>query len=130
MSSKPSKDEDNPVDESLRANVRLLGDSLGRAIARDLGEDFVGVIETIRKYAKRQDDGTQLHQYLHNLPDKHLLPVARAFNQFLQMANIAEQHHRVRSKCIDDDSRNAANQMKLVDLFKRVEKEKKDASRL
>lgn len=124
------KDDTNPVDESLRANVRLLGDSLGRTIARDLGEDFLERIETIRRYAKRQDSGEQLHQYLRNLPDNHLLPVARSFNQFLHLANIAEQHHRVYTKCVDDESRGVSNRMKLIDLFERVIKERKDSSPL
>jgi hypothetical protein len=39
------KDEINPVDEFLHANVCLLGDSLGRTIARDLGESFLEQIE-------------------------------------------------------------------------------------
>ncbi len=128
--SETPQDEDNPVHESLRANVRLLGDSLGRTIARDLGEDFLEQIEIIRKYAKRQDHGVQLHEYLRHLPDNHLLPVARSFNQFLQLANIAEQHHRVYSKCIDDESRTVSDRMKLIDLFKRVIKEKKDGKQL
>ncbi|CAF3654200.1 unnamed protein product [Rotaria socialis] len=125
------RNESHLVDESLRANVRLLGDSLGRTIARELGKDFVGELETIRDYAKRQDDGAQLHQYLRSLPDNHLLPVARAFNQFLQLANIAEQHHRVHSKRLDDDdSRNVSDRPKLIDLFKRIEQEKTNASQL
>jgi phosphoenolpyruvate carboxylase len=108
----------------------LLGDSLGRTIARDLGESFLEEIEIIRNYAKRQDDGAQLHQYLRNLPDNHLLPVARSFNQFLQLANIAEQHHRLYSKYIDDESHAVSDRMNLIDLFKRVIKEKKDANQL
>lgn len=35
--------------ESLRDNVRILGDSLGRTIADDLGQGFVDRIETDRK---------------------------------------------------------------------------------
>ena len=124
------KDEENPVDASLRANVRLLGDSLGRTIARDLGDDFLEQIETIRKYAKRDDNGVKLHQYLRQLPDDRLLPVARAFNQFLQLANIAEQHHRVSSKCVDDDSRTAVDRLKLTDVFKRVQQENPDGKQL
>ena len=37
----------NHLHESLRDNVRILGDSLGRTIADDLGDGFVGRIETI-----------------------------------------------------------------------------------
>ncbi|UJR36035.1 hypothetical protein I4U23_028772 [Adineta vaga] len=124
------KNENNLVDESLRANIRLLGDSLGRTIVHDLGEDFLRKIETIRTYAKRQDNGAQLHNYLRNLPEKHFLPVARAFNQFLQLTNIAEQHHRVHSKRIDDYNRSGANGISLIDVFKHVEKEKNNAKEL
>lgn len=125
-----AQDDYHSVDESVRANVRLLGDSLGRTMARDFGENFVGEIETIRHFAKRQDDGTQLYQYLRKLPDNHLLPVARAFNQFLQLANIAEQHHQVCSKRVDDDTNNASGRPKLIDLFKRIEKEKANGGQL
>jgi phosphoenolpyruvate carboxylase len=125
-----TEDETNPVDESLRTNVRLLGDSLGRTIARDLGDDFLEKIEIIRRYAKRQDNGEQLHNYLRNLPDNHLLPVARSFNQFLHLANIAEQHHRVYSKRVDDESRTVSDRLTLIDLFKRVLKEKNQPNQL
>lgn len=125
-----SDDVNNPVDESLRANIRLLGDSLGKAIAHDLGEDFLERIETIRSYAKRHDNGAQLHQYLRDLPDKHLLPVARAFNQFLQLANIAEQHRRAHTQRIDDYNRSGAGGTTLADVFSRVERERTNAREL
>ncbi len=93
--------------ESLRDNVRILGDSLGRTIADDLGEGFVDKIETIRGFAKRgrQSDGQarrELIDYLRRLPDRDLLPVTRAFNQFLNLANIAEQHYRARFRRVED----------------------------
>ncbi|MGM0691812.1 MAG: phosphoenolpyruvate carboxylase [Pseudomonadota bacterium] len=93
--------------ESLRDNVRILGDSLGRTIADDLGPSFVDRIETIRRLAKqgRQgEEGSQraLIEYLRKLPDRDLLPVTRAFNQFLNLANIAEQHYRARFRRVED----------------------------
>ncbi|MCL7941251.1 phosphoenolpyruvate carboxylase [Halomonas sp. ATCH28] len=93
--------------ESLRDNVRILGDSLGRTIADDLGPGFVDRIETIRSFAKRGrqgEDGSQraLIEYLRKLPDRDLLPVTRAFNQFLNLANIAEQHYRARFRRVED----------------------------
>lgn len=123
-------DGKHPIDESVRTNVRLLGASLGRTIAHDLGEDFLRVIETIRDYAKREDDGAHLQKYLRNLPDNHLLPVARAFSQFLQLANIAEEHYRVYSKRISDDHRHMTDRVKLIDLVKRIKNEHKDGSQL
>ena len=93
--------------ESLRDNVRILGDSLGRTIADDLGGGFVDKIEAIRGFAKRgrQGDGSsqrELIDYLRQLPDRDLLPVTRAFNQFLNLANIAEQHYRARFRRVED----------------------------
>ncbi|WP_413614868.1 phosphoenolpyruvate carboxylase [Halomonas cupida] len=93
--------------ESLRDNVRILGDSLGRTIADDLGPGFVARIETIRGLAKRGRSGEQAGQqelidYLRRLPEKDLLPVTRAFNQFLNLANIAEQHYRARFRRVED----------------------------
>ncbi|MDT8894049.1 phosphoenolpyruvate carboxylase [Halomonas sp. I1] len=93
--------------ESLRDNVRILGDSLGRTIADDLGQGFVDRIETIRGLAKRGRQGEadgrrELIEYLRELPDTELLPVTRAFNQFLNLANIAEQHYRARFRRVED----------------------------
>lgn len=93
--------------ESLRDNVRILGDSLGRTIADDLGQSFVDKIETIRAHAKRGRQGDSLQQrelieYLRQLPERDLLPVTRAFNQFLNLANIAEQHYRARFRRVED----------------------------
>jgi len=85
--------------EDLRDDVRRLGDSLGRTISADLGPDMVTVIERIRRYAKegRATGGSEsLQAELSALDDSDLLPVARAFTQFLNLANIAEEHHRIR----------------------------------
>lgn len=83
---------------ALRSNVSLLGQILGSTIKDHLGDEFLGKIETIRQLAKssragNEDDRQQLLATLHNLSDDELLPVARAFSQFLNLANIAEQFH-------------------------------------
>ncbi|WP_136064875.1 phosphoenolpyruvate carboxylase [Modicisalibacter radicis] len=93
--------------ESLRDNVRVLGDCLGHTIADDLGPGFVDKIEAIRGLAKggRQGEGgsqRELIEYLRALPEHDLLPVTRAFNQFLNLANIAEQHYRARFRRVED----------------------------
>lgn len=85
--------------EDLRDDVRRLGDSLGRTISADLGPEMVTAIERIRRYAKegRATGGSEsLQTELSALDDADLLPVARAFTQFLNLANIAEEHHRIR----------------------------------
>lgn len=83
---------------SLRENVRLLGDCLGESMSNHLGESFLEKVENIRllsKDGRQSGDSAALIQALEALEDKEIVPVARAFNQFLNLSNIAEQYHRV-----------------------------------
>ena len=85
---------------ALRGNVGLLGQLLGKTIKDHLGEEFLAKIETIRQLAKSSRQGNEearqnLLDTLHGLSDDELLPVARAFSQFLNLANVAEQFHTV-----------------------------------
>lgn len=83
---------------ALRENVRILGELLGEVIKADLGDAMLQRIEEIRamaKQARKSGDASHFIQLLKNLPDGDLLPVTRAFNQFLNLANIAEQYHDV-----------------------------------
>ncbi|TVQ72494.1 MAG: phosphoenolpyruvate carboxylase [Oceanospirillales bacterium] len=87
--------------EALRDDVRMLGDSLGRTIATDLGDDFLQRVERIRQLAKEgrtaaKPDHDELLSAIESLDKDDVLPLARAFTQFLNLANIAEEHHRVR----------------------------------
>ncbi|WP_207063887.1 phosphoenolpyruvate carboxylase [Motiliproteus sp. SC1-56] len=86
----------------LRDNVRLLGRLLGETISRDRGQPFLDKVEEIRQLAKsaRSGDGTTdaLLAALGALEEQELVPIARAFSQFLNLANLAEEHHRVRRR--------------------------------
>ncbi|MFT5315670.1 MAG: phosphoenolpyruvate carboxylase, partial [Candidatus Krumholzibacteriia bacterium] len=89
------------LDEALRDDVRMLGESLGQTIANHLGPDFLAKIERIRHLAKTGRSGAEsnhadLLTELSGLSEADILPVARAFTQFLNLANIAEEFHRVR----------------------------------
>ncbi len=84
----------------LRRNVRLLGGLLGSIIAEAEGPEFLDQIEQIRLLSKsaRSGDATdeaKLRDTLRDLDADQLVPVARAFSQFLNLANIADQHHSV-----------------------------------
>lgn len=89
----------NSLDVDLKDNVRLLGDLLSDVIEQDLGSEFIDKIVTIRTHAKQaranQKDPKALIEYLTNLTDDDITPITRAFNQFLNLANIAEQYHDV-----------------------------------
>lgn len=92
---------DHNVNAPLRDNVRLLGDLLGECLRQQAGEDLFNTIEQIRKasVATRSEEGapiSTLKDLLSPLDDDTLLEVARAFSQFLNLSNIAEQHHRER----------------------------------
>ncbi len=87
----------------LRENVRMLGELLGQSIQRQPGQECYELIEEIRAAAKadRQHEsgsGQRLVNLLGKLSDDELLPVTRAFNQFLNLANLAEQYHSIRRK--------------------------------
>ena len=92
---------------NLRSNVSLLGQLLGKSISDHLGEPFLEKIETIRQLSKssrsgNSKDGERLIDVLSNLSDNELLPVARAFTHFLNLANIAEQFHGISRHCDGD----------------------------
>lgn len=85
----------------LRENVRLLGELLGQCIRQQLGDEMFNKVETVRAAAKADrrapnSDRAHLKEVLASLTDADLVPIARAFNQFLNLANIAEQYHGVR----------------------------------
>ncbi|GAA5110319.1 phosphoenolpyruvate carboxylase [Alloalcanivorax gelatiniphagus] len=85
----------------LREDVRLLGEELGAVLREQAGERLYDTVETIRQAAvESRSQGevelARLRELLGPLDDATLLEVARAFSQFLNLANIAEQHHRER----------------------------------
>src|SRR3954465_7177089 len=89
--------------EPLRNDVHLLGDILGETLRERAGEELLQTVERVRALAKarRQQghkDVDELGELLRSLPVEDALPVARAFSHFLTLANIAEQHHRVRRR--------------------------------
>ena len=89
----------NTLDPDLKENVRLLGNLLSDVIEQDLGAAFIDKIVNIRTLAKQaRADKTHpadLIQFLQGLADDDITPITRAFNQFLNLANIAEQYHDV-----------------------------------
>jgi len=94
------------LDASLREQVRVLGEGLGRTMSAARGEDFLALVESIRTLSKQVHQGEatpqSLSKMLNDLDDEMLLPVARAFTQFLNLANAAEQHYRARERVVED----------------------------
>ncbi len=94
---------------ALRRNVSMLGSVLGEVIASAEGADFLESVESIRQLSRRSRDGDtddrdRLIDALHSLPEKDMLSVARAFSQFLNLANIADQQHSVSREMVQQFS--------------------------
>ena len=85
-------------DAELKDTVRYLGKTLGETIKNQLGQEWLDRIEKIRKggRASYQGDATcseELKETFKIMSDSDLLTVGRAFAQFLNLGNIAEQEY-------------------------------------
>src|SRR5688572_14293368 len=87
---------------ALRDDVRMLGEMLGETLRTRSGDWLLDTVERVRMLSKQRQrearDLEDLGDLLGSLPVEHAVPVARAFSHFLTLANIAEQHHRVRRR--------------------------------
>ncbi|MDH4249362.1 MAG: phosphoenolpyruvate carboxylase, partial [Deltaproteobacteria bacterium] len=95
----PAPKEDALV--SLRRDVRELGAMLGEVIQSQGGTRLFERVEDVRRLSKSGREGETraletLTAQLSALPSEEALQLARAFSHFLSLANIAEQHDRVR----------------------------------
>ena len=107
----------------LRAHVRLLGEILGDVIRGSAGEEIFNRVEKIRlssKEAQERDTWKSLDQLLASLDKHDFLLIARAFSQFLNLANIADQHYTTSVNTEDDFSALAALDRTLVALQKKM----------
>jgi len=119
------------IDARLRDDVHLLGELLGKTIRDQYGEAFLAKIERIRQGAKddrRGTPGEELSAILDALSDEEVLPVARAFNQFLNLANIAEQYQLIHRR--GDDQPQPFESQVLPTLLSRLLAEGHDAKSL
>src|SRR5699024_12272576 len=85
----------------LRQDVRTLGEILGYTLKTQKGDELFDLVDGTRRLSvETRTQGVvnmaSLSELLAPLSEHELLDVARAFNQFLNFANIAEQQHRVR----------------------------------
>ena len=87
----------------LRDDVRLLGELLGETLRAHGGEELFDTVERVRALSKASRAGGELQfaelaAFLATLPVESATPLARAFAHFLNLANFAEQHHRIRRR--------------------------------
>ena len=89
----------------LRDDVRLLGGLLGETLRRQEGRAALRTggararaREAIPARRERRGHFETLAGELRAMPTEAAVPIARSFAHFLNLANIAEQHHRMRRR--------------------------------
>ncbi|RMI13044.1 phosphoenolpyruvate carboxylase [Cellulomonas triticagri] len=90
------------VPDPLRNDVRLLGEFLGRVIRESGGDDLFDDVERVRALTIRAHDEqdltalTEAEELVASFSIERAQQVARAFTCYFHLANLAEEHHRVR----------------------------------
>jgi len=112
----------------LRDDVRLLGQLLGETLHEQGGERLFETVEAVRRLSKAARTGsgsaaTALRGLLADLDVHEAQQVARAFAHFLALANIAEQHHRIRRRRAWRKKDAAPQRGSVPDVLDRLEAE-------
>ena len=95
----PSRHEE-PVGP-LRRDIRLLGGLLGQVLVEQDGEELLASVERVRAAARAsrgESDPSIVRNAVHALEPAEQANVLRAFAIYFQLANTAEQHHRMRRR--------------------------------
>lgn len=104
---KNMNDANDVLASQLKETIKYLGATLGETIEAELGSEWLARIEQIRHDGRESSQGEQestqrLASTISELDNQSLLTIGRAFAQFLNLANIAEQEFN--SKAQEDQS--------------------------
>ena len=90
-----------PAEAPLRRDVRLLGDLLGGVLVEQEDESLLEDVERVRTLARAARAGAphdDLTAAVAALALERQAGVLRAFSTYFQLANVAEQQHRIRRR--------------------------------
>ena len=105
----------------LRNDVRRLADLLGQTIARQESEELLSLVESVRLSVR---EGQQ-DQVLSKLDDSQTISLVRAFSNYFNLANVAEQVNR--SKILAEAHKSGGSWLsKTVDNILQAQKDSKD----
>ena len=115
----PNNTQNN--DNTLRSDIRLLGNLLGETLVRQHGRQLLDLVEQVRMLAKAARDSSRpdassaaverLTALLDTVELEQAIQLVRAFSTYFALANVAEQEHRY------DESGNDADLAHAVDLI-------------
>lgn len=109
----------------LARDIRLLGGILGEVIERFEGKALLDRIERTRKLAQKARLGDKqahrgIEKELQHLTHAQKYKVAKAFTEFLRLANLAEQTHRIRRRQAHRVGGSVAQRASPLDTFTRL----------
>ena len=105
----------------LRNDVRKLADLLGQTIARQESKELLSLVESVRLSVR---EGQQ-DQILSKLDDSQTISLVRAFSNYFNLANVAEQVNR--SKVLADAHSSGGSWLKkTVDNILQAQQDGKD----
>jgi phosphoenolpyruvate carboxylase len=111
------------ADAPLRRDVRLLGAVLGKVLVEQEGHELLEAEERIRlrsRDARGTGDVDAVRDAVRTLSPGDQATVLRAFSLYFQLANIAEQHHRLRRRRQYAAEDQAAPRESLAAAFERL----------
>lgn len=93
--------------ETIQQNVRELGTLLGKTIADDQGQQWLENIENMRVLGRDSINGdltaiASLQKIIGDCSNDELLIYARAFSQFLNLANVAELQYSMSADGLEE----------------------------
>jgi len=107
----------------LRNDVRKLADLLGQTLARQEGEELLSLVESVRLSLR---EGQQ-DQILNKITDSQTISLVRAFSNFFNLANVAEQVNR--SKDLASEHKSEGSWLgKAIENIARAQRDGKDFS--
>src|SRR5580765_6990789 len=106
----------------LGRNVRLLGETLGTVLVEQEGDWLLETVERVRllaRSARRSGIVSDTRETMRAVSPEQQALVLRAFALYFQLANIAEQQHRIRRRRENAHAGQAARDS-LVHAFERL----------
>ncbi|HEU5370756.1 MAG TPA: phosphoenolpyruvate carboxylase [Gaiellaceae bacterium] len=112
----------------LRRDVRLLGTLLGAVLVEQEGEWLLELVEQVRRASQKARREGAVADVDQSLPAHEQALVLRAFGLWFQLANLAEQLHRLRRRR-DDARHGRVPPESLDDAFRRVARGDRERAR-